>query len=405
MKVNLLALDSASAICGVALLQWDAGQLTLTRAEHEGSAQHAEHILPLIEQSLRQAQLNQTDLNVVAFAQGPGGFTGLRVACGVAQGIAYAIGVKIAPIPSLLAVAAQQNESDQAVIEVVVADARMQELYVGAYQRTAEGWYSLHKPILVNQTSFYYYLKQLVQQHEQLGTATVVRVSGDGLEAFPELKASLLELGVVLGNTDRGRVETLAELALLAYQQHRLVEPALAAPLYVRNRVAFTIAERATGLGGNPSALWQSVQFKPMTLEHVEGVARLEQQLQTEPWGALQFQQSVAQGHWGWVAEFDQQVVAYAVVMPTVAEAELLIIGVAPEYQRQGIAQQLLCYAEQHARAQRCAKIHLEVRESNYAARELYEGADYLQVGRRKDYYKKTPTERESALLYTKVLA
>ena len=405
MKVNLLALDSASSICGVALLQWDAEQLTITSAEHEGAAQHAERILPLIEQSLMQVQLNQTDLNAVAFAQGPGGFTGLRVACGVAQGIAYAIGVKIAAIPSLLAVAAQQEMCDQAVIEVVVADARMQELYVGAYQRTTESWYSLHKPILVNQTSFYYYLKQLVHQHDQLGTGTLVRVSGDGLDAFPELKEPLLELGVVLGNTARGRVETLAELALQAYQQQRLVEPALAAPLYVRNRVAFTIAERETGLGGNPSALWQSVQFKPMRAEQVKAVSQLEQQLQTDPWGETQFHQSLEQGHWAWVAEFEQQVVAYAVVMPTVDEAELLIIGVAPEHQRQGIAQQLLCYAEQYARAQRCVKMHLEVRESNYAARELYEGADYLLVGRRKDYYKKTPSERESAVLYTKVLA
>lgn len=405
MKVNLLALDSANSICGVAVLQSNAEQIQTTVAEHEGVAQHAEYILPLITHSLEQAQIKKNELNVIAFAQGPGGFTGLRVACGVAQGVAYALGLKVAPISSLQAVAAQQKPCAEAVIEVVVVDARMQELYVGAYQRTATGWYNLHKPILINQPSFNYYLKQLVQQQELLGTGVRVRVSGDGLEAFPALIERLSELGVLIGNTDRVQVKTIAELALLAYKEQRLVDPALAAPLYVRNRVAFTIAERETGLGGNPSALWQSVQFKPLAPDQLESLACLEAQLQIDPWTLAQFRQSLDAGHWMWVAIHQDQVVAYAVVMPTVAEAELLLIGVETEHQRQGIAQQLLCYIEQYARAQACEKMHLEVRESNYAARELYEGAGYVQVGKRKDYYKTSQTERESALLYTKRLA
>lgn len=409
MKVNLLALDSASSICGVAVLQSDTEQTQITTTEHEGVAQHAEYILPLITQSLEQAQLKKNELNVIAFAQGPGGFTGLRVACGVAQGIAYALGLKVAPISSLLAVAAQQKQCSEAeaaaLIEVVVVDARMQELYVGAYQRTATGWYNLHKPILINQPSFYYYLKQLVQQQEQLGTGVRVRVSGDGLKVFPDLMERISELDVLIGNTESAQVETIAELALLAYKEQRLVDPAFAAPLYVRNRVAFTIAERETGLGGNPSALWQSVQFRPLVQEQLASLSLLEAQLQTDPWTIQQFRQSLESGHWMWVVLYRHQVVAYAVVMPTVAEAELLLIGVAVEQQRQGIAQQLLCYVEQYARAQGCEKMHLEVRESNYAARELYEGAGYLHVGKRKDYYKKSHTERESALLYTKVLA
>ncbi len=405
MNVNLLALDSASAVCGVAVLQSSTDYFDVISAEHEGSAQHAERILPLIEQSLQQAQLLQTDLHAVAFAQGPGGFTGLRVACGVAQGIAYAIQAPVIPIPSLLAVAAQQEDSAETLIEVVVTDARMQELYVGAYQRTATDWYSLHKPILIGQEAFCFYLKQLLDQQQQLGTGTQVRVSGDALLAFPELNERLADFGVKLGNTDRVQVETIAKLALTAYMQQRTVSPELAAPLYVRNRVAFTIAEREQGLGGNPSALWQSVQFKPMTDLDLDQVAQLEQQLQADPWSRTQFKQSLDQGHWAWVAEFDQHVVAYAVVMPTMDEAELLLIGVAPTYQRQGIAQQLLCFAEQQARAQGCVKVHLEVRESNYSARDLYAGAGYLPVGLRKDYYKKTPTTRESAVLYTKVLA
>lgn len=405
MKVNLLALDSASAVCGVAALQSADSNVNLISAEHEGSAQHAEHILPLIEQCLGQAQIKQSELQAVAFAQGPGGFTGLRVACGVAQGIAYAVGAPVIPVSSLLAIAAQQEPCDSEVIEVVVVDARMQEIYVGAYQRTTTDWYSLHKPVLLSQEALFYYLQQLIAQQQQLNPHTRIRVSGDALDAFADLKVHLGELDLVFGNTHRVQVATIAKLALTAYQHQRVIEPALAAPLYVRNRVAFTIAEREQGLGGNPSALWQAVQVSPMLPAHLEHVAYLEQQLQADPWSTNQFQQSLAQGHWAWVAIFEGQVVAYAVVMPTLDEAELLIIGVAPAYQRQGIAQQLLCYAEQYARAQGCVKMHLEVRDSNYAARELYEGAGYLPVGLRKDYYKKSAIAREAAVLYTKVLA
>ncbi|MEZ2721370.1 tRNA (adenosine(37)-N6)-threonylcarbamoyltransferase complex dimerization subunit type 1 TsaB [Paenalcaligenes hominis] len=405
MKVNLLALDSASAVCGVAILQSDAGLSGLTVAEHEGSAQHAERMLPLIEQCLEEASIERSDLHAIAFAQGPGGFTGLRVACGVAQGLAYALGVQVAPIPSLLAIAAQQELLPNASIEIVVADARMQELYVGAYQRTQQGWYSLHKPILMAESAFYYYLQQLIQQQTELKTGTAVRVSGDGLCAFPALNQQVLSLGAQLGNTERVQVQTLAKLALLAFKQDQLIDPALAAPLYVRNRVAFTIAERETGLGGNPSALWQAVQFKPMTAEHFEAVAAIEHKLQYEPWSAGQFEQSIKAGHWGWVALYQDRVVAYAVVRPIVDEAELLLIGVAPDQQRQGIGQQLLCYIEQDAKAKNGLTMHLEVRESNTAARELYTGAGYYPVGIRKNYYKTSATAKEAAVLYSKILA
>lgn len=405
MKVNLLALDSASAVCGVAILQSEAGQTQLTVAEHEGSAQHAEHMLPLIERCLKEADLRRADLHGIAFAQGPGGFTGLRVACGVAQGLAYALGLKVAPIPSLLALAAQQDPLTQPSIEVIVTDARMQELYVGAYQRTQHGWYSLHKPILIAEATFYYYLKQLIQQQAALQTKAIVRVSGDGLDAFPTLNQQALGLGAQLGNTGRVQVQTLAHLALLAFEQDQLIDPALATPLYVRNRVAFTIAERETGLGGNPSALWQAVQFKPMATQHLETVAAIEHVLQYDPWSMAQFEQSIQSGHWAWVALYEGHVVAYAVVMPTVDEAELLLIGVTPEHQRQGIAQQLLCYVEQDARAKRCSVMHLEVRESNTAAQELYKGAGYRSVGLRKNYYKTSTAEKEAAVLYSKTLA
>lgn len=408
MKINILALDSASSVCGVSVLSTHAEQIAVYSAHHSGSTQHAERILPLVEQVLQEADISKAELHAIAFAQGPGGFTGLRVACGVAQGLAYALGLKVAPVSSLLAIAAQQTPIEQGCIEVVITDARMQELYVGIYQRTSTGWYSFHKPILISVAQFQQYLQKLREQQMALGANHVMRISGDALVAFEGLASELSAAGYVLGDTELAHSDTIARLGLLAYEQDALLDPALAAPLYVRNRVAFTIAERETGLGGNPSASWQSVQIRALQAADVVTVASLEAELQFTPWSEKQFQDSLDAGHWAWVAVFNDVVVAYALLMPAADECELLLIGVANEHQRQGIAQQLLSYAEQHARAQGCRVIHLEVRHSNTSAIELYEGAGYNQVGLRKNYYKQVNTalgEREDAVLYTKVIA
>lgn len=405
MKINILALDSASSVCGVSLLEAHGGQVNVRSAHHSGSTQHAERILPLVEDVLRAAKLSASDLNAIAFAQGPGGFTGLRVACGVAQGLAYALGLQVAAVPSLLAIAAQQTPLEQESIEVVITDARMQELYVGVYQRTATGWYSFHKPILISVPQFQHYLQALQQQQIALETQALIRISGDALVAFEGLAQELTASGYELGGTDLAHSETIARLALLAYEQNSLIAPALAAPLYVRNRVAFTIAERETGLGGNPSANWQSVQIRAMEKADSVAVAALVADLQLTPWSEKQVLSSLEAGHWAWVAEFENKVIAYAILMPAADECELLLLGVAKAHQRQGIAQQLLCYAEQHARAQGCKAVHLEVRISNSAAIELYQSADYRRVGLRRSYYIDVNGQREDAVLYTKVIA
>ncbi|WP_298050140.1 tRNA (adenosine(37)-N6)-threonylcarbamoyltransferase complex dimerization subunit type 1 TsaB [uncultured Paenalcaligenes sp.] len=405
MKVNILALDSASAVCGISALCFDKGQATVYSAQHSGSTQHAERILPLVEQVLEQAQIARQDLHAIAFAQGPGGFTGLRVACGVAQGIAHALGLQIAAVPSLLAIGAQQEPTTAPTIELVVVDARMQEIYLGAYQRTATGWYSLHKPVLISVDQLHHYIQQLNSQLIDLGLTTAIRLSGDALQAFDGLCEAVQQYDVLIGTAELARAETIAQLGLLAYQQNQLIDPALAAPLYVRNRVAFTIVEREQGLGGNPSATWQSVQLRALEVDDISQVVAIEASLQQHPWSATQFESSLSAGHFVWVATFAGQVVAYAVVMLTVDESELLLIGVSESHQRQGIAQQLLCYAEQAARAKGSVKMHLEVRVSNSAAIELYQGAGYRQVGLRKNYYSTDTTQREHAALYTKVLA
>jgi len=128
--MKLLALDTAAEVCTVAL---SLDGEVLERSESGG--QHAERILPMVDALLAEAGLVLTQLDVLAFGRGPGSFTGLRIGAGVAQGLAFGADLPVVPVSSLAALA-----QGQGVARVLVAfDARMQQVYWGAYIRNAQG--------------------------------------------------------------------------------------------------------------------------------------------------------------------------------------------------------------------------------------------------------------------------
>ncbi|MCQ9616917.1 tRNA (adenosine(37)-N6)-threonylcarbamoyltransferase complex dimerization subunit type 1 TsaB [Paenalcaligenes niemegkensis] len=260
MNTHILVLETSTQVCGVALLSAlpDEPSRLLIR-EHEGSGEHAERILPLVESLLAEANVSRADLSAIAFGQGPGGFTGLRVACGVTQGLAYALNLPVIAVSSLLAVAATaQAVADQ--IEVVALDARMGEVYVAAYRHRVDknAWETVREPMLLDAEFLALWIEQLTAQLE---APVTVRLSGDALTAFPGLAAPLAELpGLQLGEAGKPTVEGVAALAMLALQQGETIAPEQAMPLYVRDKVAFTTAERQLGQGGNPSAPWRPAE-------------------------------------------------------------------------------------------------------------------------------------------------
>src|SRR5690349_15832218 len=98
---KILALDSATELCSVALLTED----QLLARELEAGAEAGEHILELIDSLLQEAGVALRELTAIAFGRGPGGFTGLRLAASVAQGLAFGANVSVVPISDLQAVA------------------------------------------------------------------------------------------------------------------------------------------------------------------------------------------------------------------------------------------------------------------------------------------------------------
>ena len=133
---RILALETATDSCSVAL--WQDGAL-LERFE-PGARRQTERVLPLVDELLAEAGVALTQLDVIAFGQGPGAFTGVRVAVSVAQGLAFSLDRPVTGVSTLAACALAAHDAHPEYQRVVAAfDARMGELYLGAYQCTASG--------------------------------------------------------------------------------------------------------------------------------------------------------------------------------------------------------------------------------------------------------------------------
>ncbi|WP_116828477.1 tRNA (adenosine(37)-N6)-threonylcarbamoyltransferase complex dimerization subunit type 1 TsaB [Pseudomonas syringae] len=130
---TLLALDTATEACSVALL-------------HDGKVLshyeviprlHAQRLLPMIKSLMAEAGIAMSALDAIAFGRGPGAFTGVRIAIGVVQGLAFALERPVLPV-SNLAVLAQRAWREHGVSQVASAiDARMDEVYWGCYHERA----------------------------------------------------------------------------------------------------------------------------------------------------------------------------------------------------------------------------------------------------------------------------
>jgi tRNA threonylcarbamoyladenosine biosynthesis protein TsaB len=136
--LNLLALDTSTEYCSAALLCGE----ELTHRDAHAIQRHSALILPMIEDLLACAGLGPTQLDGIAFGAGPGSFTGLRIACGVAQGLAFGAGLPVVPVGTLVALA-QESGADKAI---ACLDARMGEVYYAAYRREHGRWLEVAAP-------------------------------------------------------------------------------------------------------------------------------------------------------------------------------------------------------------------------------------------------------------------
>lgn len=218
--MKILALETAADPGSVAL--WRDGEMVVRHCP-PGLA-NSETLLPLAEAVLQESGLGFPDLEGIAFGMGPGSFTGLRVACGVAQGLSVARDLPLIGIGTLEAMAFASGGEKV----LVVLDARMGEVYFACYERgVLQGAIGVCPPEAVPVPSTAGWL-----------------ACGNGLLAYPALYERLASCVTDWQPECLPHAGAVLRLAMPRLERGERIDPADAAPLYVRDKVARTVAER-----------------------------------------------------------------------------------------------------------------------------------------------------------------
>ncbi len=224
---TLLAFDTATERMSIALRAGAA----VSVHESAGGALASASLIPAIMALLRDAGIGLRDLDAIAFGRGPGAFTGLRTACSVAQGLALGAAKPVLPVDSLLAVAEDARRGDAAQQVWVLMDARMSEIYAAHYAFDGRRWRTVVAPMLSTPAL----LAEIWQD------APPAVVAGSALDAF----GAALDCGTARRVPEaQPRARAMLALAEALWADGGALDAALALPLYVRDKVAQTTAER-----------------------------------------------------------------------------------------------------------------------------------------------------------------
>lgn len=230
--MNLLAFDTSSEYLSLAL----SVDGRLLCRDSPASQQHSNWLLPWIRAMLDEAGITLAALDAIAFGNGPGAFTGLRIGAGVAQGLALGAGKALIPINSLLALAEDARSTEPPATRVLSCiDARMQQVYLAAYEYLDGRWQQHIAPGLFD-------LDALPALELEGWTG-----SGSGFDVFPEALAK--KWGARVTRVLSGRHAHASAMIRLGLQQLARGETVAAGAadlLYLRNKVARTLVERST---------------------------------------------------------------------------------------------------------------------------------------------------------------
>ena len=240
-----------------------AGSLQTACASELAGQAHSQRVLPMARELLEQAGLQMADIGLIAFDAGPGSFTGLRIGCGLAQGLALGLGCPVVPISSLRALAWPHR-----LVRVLSAtDARMSEVYFAqwaparagdaAAARLADAALAVGPPAHLSAL-----IQEVARAHEAdrlagmsfandpsaatgvPGTPGHWVAAGDAFLRYPELAEQARAHGAQVLADVFPRADTIAECAALAWADGRLQSPDEAVPIYVRNKVALDVDEQ-----------------------------------------------------------------------------------------------------------------------------------------------------------------
>jgi len=223
--MRLLAIETSTEYCSVAL--WQDGVVS-ERCELVGQ-KHSEVLMEMLDALLKEAGVKVKQVDGIAFGKGPGSFTGVRIACGVTQGLALGADVNVVGVCTLEALA-EASGKDKVIAAL---DARMSELYLAAYEKRDGEWIAAIEPCLCKAED----APALIGEG-WFGVGSGFGVSGVTLQArYGDQLIGMDEKAVP-------QASAVARIGAREFAKGNAVDAALALPLYLRDKVALKTSER-----------------------------------------------------------------------------------------------------------------------------------------------------------------
>jgi len=223
---KILSIETSSELASAALLI----DQKVSQRKTAGVTNHSQSILPMVQSLLQEAEISLSECDAIAFGSGPGSFTGVRTACGVVQGLAFGADLPVIPVVTLLALAEACRHHLGAIHVLTALDARMGEVYWAQYRFDVaqQNWVTVVEPALC--------APALVAPQRGHG----LRLVGNGFAAY----ADQFTFNVELAQPAIPEAGAVARLAHIEFAAGRYYSADQAQPLYLRNKIALTTAER-----------------------------------------------------------------------------------------------------------------------------------------------------------------
>ncbi len=220
--MNILAIDTATEACSVAL---QINDKVISKFEI-CPQQHSQRLLPMVDELLSQAAIGLNELDALAFGRGPGSFTGVRIATGMVQGLAFGANLPVAGVSTLAAMAQQTFAHTDATRCACAIDARMSEVYFAVYERREQQVVEVVSERVCSPADAAKHLKNVNFE-----------IAGTGWQAYPELTLLLPDSAAI--NVLYPAAEFMLPLALEAVSAHATVSAAEVSPVYLRDKVTW----------------------------------------------------------------------------------------------------------------------------------------------------------------------
>lgn len=390
--MKLLSMDTSGATCTVAVTD---GFALRARMTVQNKKTHSQTLLPMIEAALTQGGVSKEELDAIAVSEGPGSFTGLRIAAACAKALALALDIPVVGVPTPAALAANASGCSDLVCPMM--DARRSQVYAGLYEMDEN---AIPVPVLAASPVDVNELTETINEKQR-----PVLFLGDGVSVY---EAQLTKgLTVPFRRTPlQGALQDGASVAFLAAAllegSEEMKKAAAAAGVHVCDADAFSPVYLRPA-----QAEREAVLLRPMEARDAESAYALECASFTRPWTKQMLADVVSdKDSIAIVAVVNERegaltdahrVIGTCFVKNIADEGTVTNVNVDRDFRRQGIAEAMLTQLIAEGREAGIRAFTLEVRKHNDAARKLYEKCGFVFEGERPGFYEEP---REDAAIY-----